>query len=354
MLAGVDRVADGGLGVVDLGVLAEVAGGLRRRRDERVLARLHVLPRDEAHMVDGVDGAPVGGIDLRGEAVAFCHPGVVHVQDAAVLSRVARPHPDAVVLQTANNPVRVAHVDADLVVLANRHVVEAEHALAVVDGEVGALVGGHVADPAVVGRDPQVVVVAPPAPPAIDPGLAAIPGDPELATHRVNPVRVERIDRHLAVIDRPHHGTQRPRPGFPGVAGDVDAATRVRVPGSEIVVERDVILGLDGGHDDARVGAVNLDVDHAGLGRQAAAELAPGGTAVGALEHASLPAARHHRRRLSQPVIEAGVQRLRVVRSHDDLGAAGPAVLRKTTRQLLPGGASIGGLEQAAFTRVSP
>ena len=93
------------------------------------------------------------------------------------------------------------------------------------------------------------MVVAAPSPPLVPPGFTPIKCYLECPANRKDPVRIVRVDLHLAVIEGPVGGTQDPLPRFAAVLGDVDPSAWGLLRGRNRRVVGDVLVCFVGGHD---------------------------------------------------------------------------------------------------------
>ena len=296
-----------------------------------------VDPRDVAILRFGVDDPMVGRIDQPDEAVAALGHEPVVVRAPVLRPHLARPAPGVVVLEPAADIERGLHVIADMVELADRNVRE-PHPL-------GALVVAD-PDPAVaadhqvfgIGRvDPHGVIVH------VDLLVDGVEGLPAIVRHQhvqardVDPEIVLRIDPNHPEIHRPRVGAAHLPPGGAGVVASVDPA---------------LLLVLDPGVDDARVGEIDRDPAPAprALG-QSLGESGPGPSGVGRFPEAAAWAATVHAPGGPAPLIGGRVKNLVVGGIHHQFGAAG---VHARIEHPGPGETAVGRLVDAAVAAGLP
>src|SRR5262249_55931863 len=149
----------------------------------------------------------------------------VLVDRAGAVQDVAGAGPAAVVLQPAVDAVRPAVVQGDVVELADGHVVEEVPVQHAVVGGVEAAVAADDHVPAVLGVDPQRVLVGVDAVAAVGrERLAAVLGAVQADAADVEVVVVGLIDADLAEVHRPRVEAVDARPALAAVGRLVDAA----------------------------------------------------------------------------------------------------------------------------------
>ncbi len=195
------------------------------------LAGLPVEANQRAALGHGVAVGGVGGIDQRGKAVAEADFVPVPVTDAAVLPHVARPAPRAVILHASEHIVGRLHIDVDMIELAEGQVVHEPPGAAVIAAEVHPAVAAVDEIAAVVGMNPERVVVG------VDAVLSAqraecfpsILADLQVRVQAVEAVFVLGVDADVAVVERAWCDVRRVvdhAPGFAAVVGPIQSVLR--------------------------------------------------------------------------------------------------------------------------------
>ena len=317
-----------------LRVATEVLDG--RGHDVRARLRLRVQHFDRALIAAAQHVARVVRVEgEEGTLAARRWPPAVR-RDAPAGQLAARDDHRAVVLLPGVDAVRKPVVRVDAVELRRGLVALGAPAPATVEGDHRPAIVGEDEVVRVVRVDPQVVVVAVHAL-HLFPRAAAVIGAQRGRTQYVDAILVLRIHEELDVVPGALHQarfTGHLAPALAGVGGDVQPT---------IVALR---LAFDQRVHLLRVGRAHRDGHLAHLFRKAVGHLHPRLAGVGGLvETAPRPAADDLPGQAA--VLPHGrVENARIGRIHGQLGRARPLV---DEEHLLPGGAAVGGLEDAAL-----
>ena len=171
----------------------------------------------------------------------------------------------------------------------------------------------------------------------------------------IDAVRMVGIDPDVTVVKRPRIRAVHVGPGCAAILGTVEPAAQL----AQVRIVGAVLLGLEGvldhDHQDSRIGAGYVHLDLAEVsGGQAAGELGPGLSAIGALEEAAVRPAAQEPVRQADPLPEAGVEHIGVGGVHGDVAGARLAVVGQAAGEARPGTAAVRGAEDAALARVAP
>ena len=156
-----------------------------------------VRPRHQVAVLTlGVDQVGIERIDAADKAVAAVDEQVVRVAGSARSQGLRRSAPTAVVLEAAVDAIGPAIVDADVVELPQGEVVEVLPVGGTIVGRCRSRRGADDHVPAILGIDPQVVMIGVQA--GVDPlgieGLAAVGAALEVDAERVDDLFVGGID----------------------------------------------------------------------------------------------------------------------------------------------------------------
>ena len=245
-----------------------------------------------------------------------------------------------IVLLRAVDVVGKIVVERHAVELRGGLIVDARPGAAAVVGDVGAAVVALDHALRIVGRDPQIVIVAVRRADGGE-GAAAVDRTVHADVERVDCVGVLRVGEDVAVI--------------PGALAQ-DVLVVDLGPGAAAVVgaEDAAIGGFHQRPDAVRIGRRNGDADaseHAARQAGSARNVGPGIAAVGRFEEAAAGAAAIEMIGIAAHLPEAGVEHARIAGVHGEIDRAGVGAARE---DLLPGAAAIGGAVDAAHLVRSP
>src|SRR6185295_17202662 len=131
------------------------------RSNAYAAAGAHIQTLHRAALRLGIDGVVISRIDLRVKTIATADAIPVSVRDSVLqAARLAWTTPRAVVLQTAVHVVRLTHVDSDRVELRGGNRIDKLPRRALIVADVQAAVISDHQVVAVVGIDPDRVIVA--------------------------------------------------------------------------------------------------------------------------------------------------------------------------------------------------
>ena len=339
--------------------------------------------RFPGHEVDSGEGPELGFVI----EIAVCRPveDVVHAVPAAYIEPVleadgrprasrpaaesaaaralgAWPHEGAVVLEAAGHAVGIGHVEVDGVELGQGQEIGMVPVFPSVPSHAQAVVIAEEHVVAVLGVDPEGVVVAPETE-GRDPGLAAIAAGQHADAEDVNDLVVVGVDDNLAVVisrcaaDRPFLRADF-APRRAGVVGTIDLAVdhaRARLALEDLLPaffgrQAGFIGVLDLGVEDFRALGVDGQADPAqDTAGKAVRELRPGLAAVERLVDAGARPAEPESPGLAEAVVGGGIKGVRVGRIHDQVDDADRAAVDDDVQGLDPSLAPVGRFVDAAL-----
>ena len=338
------------------------AQGLVAGRDVLDLAGVEIGPGHRAELRLVVEVAVRDRVEHVVEAVAAADRLPVLEGDAAAAALAAGPADRPVVLQAARDVVGIHVVVPDRVELRERQLVGVVPVLAAVVRDAHAVVVAQDDVLRVRGVDPHRVVVAA-EPERHRPGLAAVGGVRHADRQHVDVVRVVRVDADLHVVvagpaaDLLLVGAHL-LPGLAAVIRPVDFLADhavARLAFAQFlqpvgIGHARLVRVLDVRVDNERVLRVDIQADAAQhAAGQAPAELVPGLSGVGRLVDAAARASQVERPGQALLVVRGGIEDLRVLRIHDEVGRADHPAVGLDLERLGPGLAAVDRLVDAAL-----